>query len=59
MEDESSYMGFNIGQVLFGTLRVLKQKGLLQEAEILDVLWDAKNPMFPWNKQEIKELIKL
>jgi hypothetical protein len=59
MEDQSSYMGFNIGKVVVGMLRVLKQKGLVQEAEILDVLWDAKDPMFPWNKQEIKELLKL
>jgi hypothetical protein len=59
MDNECSYMGFNIGKVVIGMLRVLKQRGLVEEAEILEVLWDAKDPLFPWNKQEIKELIKL
>ena len=59
MENECNYMGFNIGKVLIGTLKLLKQHGVLQEAEVLDVLWEAKDPLFPWNKQEIKELIKL
>jgi hypothetical protein len=31
----------------------------LKEEEILDLLWDAKEPLFPWNKQEIKELLEL
>jgi hypothetical protein len=56
---EENYYGFNIGQVVIGTLKLLKKKGLLEEQEVLDLLWDAKEPMFPWNKQEIKELIKL
>jgi hypothetical protein len=59
MADEYGYMGFNIGKVVIGTLKMLKQKGLLEESEILELLWDAKDPLFPWNKQEIKELIKL
>ncbi len=53
------YYGFNTGQVLIGMLKILKNKGLLEESEILDVLWDAKDPLFPWTKNEIKELIKL
>jgi hypothetical protein len=56
---EENYYGFNIGQVVIGTLKLLKKKGLLEEQEILDLLWEAKEPLFPWNKQEIKELIKL
>ncbi len=56
---EENYYGFNIGQVIIGTLKLLKNKGLLEEQEILDLLWDAKEPLFPWSKQEIKELIKL
>lgn len=59
MENDCTYMGFNVGKVLIGTLRLLKQKGVLKEAEILEILWDAKDPLFPWNKQEIKDLIKL
>jgi len=56
---EENYYGFNVGQLIIGTLKLLKNKGLLEEGEILDLLWDAKEPLFPWNKQEIKELIKL
>ncbi|HMK34738.1 MAG TPA: hypothetical protein VK463_06710 [Desulfomonilaceae bacterium] len=56
MED---YYGFNTGQVLIGIIKMLKEKGVLAENEILDVLWDAKDPLFPWTKQDIKELIKL
>jgi hypothetical protein len=56
MED---YYGFNTGRVLIGVLKILKDKGILEEGEILDVLWDAKDPLFPWTKSEIKELIKL
>lgn len=59
MEGECSYMGFNVGKVVIGMLKLLHQKGLLDEQEILTLLWDAKDPMFPWNKQDIKELIKL
>ncbi len=51
--------GFNMGAIMVGILRLMKQKGLLTEDEILEVLWDAKDPLYPWNKQEIKELLKL
>lgn len=51
--------GFNVGAVMVGILRLMKQKGLLKEDEILEILWDAKDPLYPWNKQEIKELLKL
>lgn len=56
---EENYLGFNVGKVLFSVIRLLKQKGMLDEDEILDLLWDAKDPLFPWSKKEIKELIKL
>jgi hypothetical protein len=56
---EDTYFGFNVGQLVVGTLRLLKQRGLLEEAEVLDLLWQAKEPAFPWNKREIKELLKL
>lgn len=44
---------------MIGLLKVLKQKGILEESEVLDILWDAKEPLFPWTKNDIKELIKL
>lgn len=56
---DENYYGFNIGQVVIGILKLLKNKGILEEQEILDLLWDAKEPLFPWTKQDIKELIKL
>jgi hypothetical protein len=56
---EQDAFGFNIGAIMVGILRLMKQKGLLTEDEILDVLWDAKDPLYPWNKQEIKQLLKL
>lgn len=56
---EENYLGFNVGKVLFSVIRLLKQKGVLAEDEILDLLWDAKDPLFPWSKAEIKELLKL
>jgi hypothetical protein len=59
MEGDASYMGFNVGKVVIGMLIMLKNKGVLDEQQILDVLWDAKDPLFPWSKQDIKELIKL
>jgi hypothetical protein len=59
MEDQCSYMGFNVGKVVIEMLKLMKQKGLLEDQEILDLLWDAKDPLFPWNRQDIKELIKL
>ncbi|MGB6067102.1 MAG: hypothetical protein WBG50_20025 [Desulfomonilaceae bacterium] len=51
--------GFNMEQVLIETLKLLKDKGVLAEQEILDILWEAKDPIFPWTRNEIKELIKL
>ena len=56
---EDSYFGLDVGKVLVGTLKLLKQKGLLQEEEVLDVLWEAKDPLFQWTKKEIKDLLKL
>lgn len=57
--EEGYYYGFKTGQVLISLLKLLKNKGLLEEREILDILWDAKDPTFPWSKNDIKELIKL
>jgi hypothetical protein len=56
---KEDYFGFNVGQILVAMLKLLKEKGVLEEEEILDMLWEAKEPLFPWTKQEIKELIKL
>ncbi len=56
---ETDYFGFHVGKVLVGIIRHLKQRGVLEESEILDVFWEAKDPLFPWSKEEIKELLKL
>jgi len=56
---EENYFGFNVGKLLIGLIRLLKQKGLLDEQELLDVLWEAKEPFFPWTRSEIKDLLKL
>lgn len=56
---QEDYFGFNVGQVVIGLLRLLKQRGILEEEEILDILWEAKEPLFPWDRKEIKELLKL
>ncbi len=56
---QQDYFGFNVGELVVGLLRLLKQREILKEEEILDLLWDAKEPLFPWNKQEIKELLEL
>jgi hypothetical protein len=56
---DDAYFGFNVGQMVVSMLRLLKQRGVLEEAEILDLLWEAKEPAFPWTKAEIKELLKL
>jgi len=56
---QEDYFGFNVGQVVIGLLRLLKQRGILKEEEILDILWEAKEPLFPWDRKEIKELLKL
>lgn len=57
MENES--FGFNVSDVLVGILRLMKQKGILEEKEILDMLWEAKEAQFPWTKEDIKDLLKL
>lgn len=56
---EENYLGFNVGKLLIGVIRLLREKEVLDEEELLDVLWDAKEPYFPWSKSEIKELLKL
>lgn len=56
---EDKYFGFHVGKVVIGLVKLLKEKGVLEEGELLDLLWDAKDPLFPWSKQEIKELLKL
>lgn len=56
---EDTYMGFNVGKLLVQTLKLLREKGILEEAEILDILWEAKDPYFPWSKADIKDLLKL
>ncbi len=53
------YFGFNVGKLVVEVLKLLKEKGVLEEEEILEILWEAKDPHFPWNKNEIKELLKL
>jgi hypothetical protein len=56
---DQDYYGFHLGKVTIGLIRLLKNRGLLEEEEILDLLWEAKDPLFPWTRQEIKELLKL
>jgi hypothetical protein len=56
---ESEFFGFNVSNVLVGILRLMKQKGILEEQEILDILWEAKDAQFPWTKEDIKNLLKL
>jgi predicted nucleic acid-binding protein len=56
---ESESFGFNVSSVLVGILRLMKQKGILEEQEILDILWEAKDAQFPWTKEDIKDLLKL
>ena len=56
---ESEFFGFNVSEVLVGILRLMKQKGILEEQEILDILWEAKEAQFPWTKEDIKDLLKL
>ena len=56
---ESEFFGFNVSNVLVGILRLMKQKGILEEQEILDILWEAKDAQFPWTKEDIKDLLKL
>lgn len=56
---QQDYFGFNVGELLVNLLRLLRQRGILEEEEILNILWEAKEPLFPWDKQQIKELLKL
>jgi hypothetical protein len=56
---EREFFGFNIPSVVVSLLRLMKQKGVLEEQEILDILWEAKEPQFPWTKEDIRELLKL
>ena len=56
---EDKHFGFDVGQVLVGILKMLKDKGIADEEAILDLLWEAKDPLFPWDKNDIKLLIKL
>jgi hypothetical protein len=53
------YYGFKTGEVVIGLIKILKAKGVLEEKEILDLLWEAKEPLFPWSRTDIKELLKL
>jgi hypothetical protein len=56
---ENEFFGFNVSNVLVGILRLMKQKGILEEQEILDILWEAKDAQFPWTREDIKDLLKL
>ncbi len=56
---EESYFGFDLGKLVLSTLKALKEKGVLEESTVLDLLWDAKEARFPWTKADIKELLKL
>lgn len=56
---EGDHLGFDTSKLVIQLLKALKNKGILEEDAILDMLWDVKDPLFPWNKSDIKELIKL
>ena len=56
---EREFFGFNIPNVMVSLLRLMKQKGILEEKEILDILWEAKDAQFPWTKEDIRDLLKL
>lgn len=56
---EDNYYGFHIGKIVIAMLKQLKDKGVLEEEAVLDILWEAKDAHFPWSKQDIKELLKL
>ena len=56
---EESYFGFDLGKLVLGTLRLLKEKGLVEESAVIDLLWEAKEATFPWTRADIKELVKL
>jgi uncharacterized protein (UPF0335 family) len=53
------YFGFDVGKIVVGILKMMKDKGITDEDAILDLLWEAKDPAFPWSREDIKELMKL
>lgn len=55
----TSGLDFDLERLLISVLRTLKKKGVLTEDEIMDALWDAKDPNWPWTKKEMKEIVKL
>lgn len=57
MQDD--YFGFNLGKLVLGLIKLMKEKGVLEEEALLDLLWEAKEAKFPWDRADIKELIKL
>lgn len=56
---EEDYFGFNLGKLVLGLIKLMKEKGVLEEEAVLDLLWEAKDAKFPWDRADIKELIKL
>ena len=56
---EEDYFGFNLGKLVLGLIKLMKEKGVLEEEALLDLLWEAKEAKFPWDRADIKELIKL
>jgi len=56
---EKAVPGFDVEKLLIAVIKLLKERGVLEEQEILEVLWEAKDPVFPWSKSDIKELLKL
>ena len=59
MEIAESTTPFNQEKVVIELLKALKNKGILTEDEVLDILWEAKDPFFPWSKSDIKDLFNL
>ncbi|MEJ2715675.1 MAG: hypothetical protein P8182_00810 [Deltaproteobacteria bacterium] len=59
MKMEEDYFGFDLGKLVIGLIKLLKDEGLLKEEAVLDLLWEAKDAKFPWDRADIKELIKL
>ncbi|MCA1959918.1 MAG: hypothetical protein LDL33_03900 [Desulfomonile sp.] len=51
--------GFDTGKLVIGLIKLLKERGVLEENAVLDLLWEVKDPFFPWSKADIKELLKL
>ncbi len=59
MEITETSTPFNQEKVVIELLKVLGKKGLLTEDEVLNILWEAKDPFFPWSKTDIKDLFNL